>query len=135
LRQSTLKPEAGRRFQHSAGDLMEKEELPRSIKKAMRSLAGLAHEAELGNALEDLNGDFQAWKSGGIDSFELSDRIHKFHDGPNREIYLRYTSGLDLRFLVRYALDEGLIQKAAVPKEVWPYLEAHFTPNGSSPNH
>jgi hypothetical protein len=102
---------------------MEERDLPKAIKKTMRLLVGLAHEVELGKALEDLFGEFQTWKSGAIDSFELSDRIHKFHDGPNREIYLRYASRLDLRFLVHYALEEGLIQKAAVPKELWPYLD------------
>ncbi len=99
------------------------QELPKTIKKTMRSLAGLAHETELRRVLEELYGDFQRWKSGEIDSFDLSDRIHTFHDGPNREIFLRYTSRLDLRFLVQYALEEGLIQKTAVPKEAWPYLE------------
>jgi hypothetical protein len=113
---------------------MEERDIPKAIKKTMRLLVGLAHEVELGKALEDLFGEFQTWKSGTIDAFELSDRIHKFHDGPNREIYLRYTSGLDLRFLVHYALEESLIQKAAVPKELWPYLEAYFTPNDTSPN-
>ena len=102
---------------------MEERELPKAIKKTMRLLVGLAREVELGKALEDLFGEFQAWKSGTIDSFELSDRIHKFHDGPNREIYLRYTSRLDLRFLVHYALGECLIKKSAVPKEIWPYLD------------
>jgi hypothetical protein len=106
---------------------IEERELPKAIKKTMRLLVGLAHEVELGKALEDLFGEFQAWKSGAIDSFELSDRIHKFHDGPNREIYLRYTSWLDLRSLVYYPLKEGLIQKGAVPNELWPYLEAYFT--------
>ncbi len=106
---------------------MEERDLPKPIKKTMRLLVGLAHEVELGKALEDLFAEFQTWKLGAIDSFELSDRIHKFHDGVNREIYLRYASRLDLRFLVHYALEEGLIQKAAVPKELWPYLETYFT--------
>ena len=104
------------------------QELPKTIKKAMRSLVGFAHETELGRALEMLYEDFGRWKSGEIDSFELSDRIHTFHDGPNRNIYLRYTSRLDLRFLVQYALKESLLEKAAVPKEVWPYLDAFSTP-------
>ena len=65
---------------------MQKDELPPRIKKAMRSLVGLAREMELKRALEEVHADFQNWKAGGIDSFELSDRIHKFHDGPNREI-------------------------------------------------
>ena len=94
----------------------------------MRSLVGLAHETELGRALEVLYGDFQKWKSGEIDSFELSDRIHRFHYGANREIYLRYTGRLDHRFLIQCALEEGVMQKTDIPKEVWPYLEAFSLP-------
>jgi hypothetical protein len=108
---------------------MEERDIPKTIKKTMRSLVGRAHEVELGKALEELFGEFQTWKSGAIDSFELSDRVHKFHDGPNREIYLRYTGRLDPRFLVHYALEKGLIQKPSVPNELWPYLEAYFTSN------
>jgi hypothetical protein len=118
---------AGRRAE------MKESELPKAIKRAMRSLAGLAHEAELRRALDEVYADFQEWKSGRIDSFELADRIHKFHDGPNRDVYLRYTSGLDLRFLVQHALEEGTIEKGAVPKEVWPYLEGFSSPYRSSP--
>ena len=102
---------------------MQQSELPKAIKRAMRSLVGIAHETELKRALEELYGSFQEWKSGEIESIELSDQIHNFHNGPNRDIYLRYASKLDLRFLVRQALKEGTLQKAAVPQEVWPYLE------------
>ena len=98
----------------------------------MRSLVGIAHEIELRRALEKLYGNFEEWKSGGIDSFELSDQIHKFHDGPNRDIYLRYTIKLDRRILVQQALEEGTLQKAAVPKEVWPYLEVFSNLPGRS---
>jgi hypothetical protein len=114
---------------------MQQSELPTAIKKAMRSLVGIAHETELKKALEELYGSFQEWKSGDIDSIELSDEIHNFHNGPNRDIYVRYASKLDLRFLVRQALKEGTLQKAAVPKEVWPYLEVPSSPTGSSIEH
>lgn len=101
------------------GDHMEEKNPPNTIKKAMRYLAGLAHEAERARALEGL---FQGWKSGEMDSFELSDPIHAFHNGPSRKIYLRYT-GLDSPLLVECALANGLIPEAAVPKEVRPYLK------------
>ncbi len=102
---------------------MQEHELPKSIKKALRSLCQLAHEAALRRALEDLSQDVDRWKLAKIDSFELADRIHKFHDGPNREIYLRYASRANLCLLVSHAVHEGLIPKDSVPKEVFPYLE------------
>jgi len=101
---------------------MQQKELPKSIRKALRSLSDLAHEAELRRALEDLSRDFDRWKAAEIDSFKLADRVHEFHRGPNREIYLRYTSRIDLRVLVAYALREGLLKKESIPKEVLPYL-------------
>jgi predicted cupin superfamily sugar epimerase len=108
---------------------MQQDELPKTVKKAMRSLVALAHEAELRRALEEVYGNFQEWKSGRIDSFELADRIHKFHDGPNREVYLRYTGKLDYRWLVGHALEAGQIQKTAVPTEIWPYLNGFYSPD------
>jgi hypothetical protein len=50
-------------------------ELPKPIKRAMRSLCGLAHEAELRQALHELSQEFDRWKASRIDSFELADRI------------------------------------------------------------
>jgi hypothetical protein len=67
-------------------------ELPKPIKQAMRSLWGLAQEAELRQALSELGREFDRWKDARIESFELADRIHKFHHGPNQEIYVRYTN-------------------------------------------
>ncbi len=106
---------------------MEEHELPKSTKKALRSLRDLAHEAALRRALESLSQDFDRWKKREIDSFELANRIHAFHNGPSREIYNRYTSRLDLTFLVGYAVQEGLIAKESIPEEVLPYLGKVFS--------
>lgn len=111
---------------------MLQEELPKPIKRALRSLSHQAHEAELRRALSELSRHFDRWKAGEIDSFELSDRIHEFHDGPNREAYLRYNSRLDLRFLVGRALREGLIERESVPREVLPYLGDTIEPESRS---
>ena len=102
------------------------EELPKSIKRSLRMLAERAYEVELRRALMDLSRDFDRWKQGEIDSFELKERIHKFHDGPAKEIYLRYTSNADLRLLVAYAVRENLIEQESIPPEVLPYLEGAF---------
>lgn len=111
---------------------MQEHELPKSIKRALRSLCRLAHEAELRQALEELSQDFNHWKGAKIDSFVLAERIHEFHNGPNRQIYLRYTSRVDLCFLVSQAVHEGLIPKNSIPKEVSPYLEKTLSFLGKS---
>lgn len=67
-----------------------KQDMPKNIKRDLRSLVRLAHEAELRKALEDLHADFERWKSGEIDSFDMADLVHKFHDGPNRELHSIY---------------------------------------------
>ena len=107
---------------------MQKHELPQSIKKSLRSLSHLAHEEEMRRALKQLNQHFDRWKASEIDSFELADRIHEFHNGPNREIYLRYNSRLDLRILVGHALREGFLERESISKELWPYLDDTIKP-------
>ena len=102
---------------------MQKHELPKPIKKALRSLIDLAYEAELRDALDHLHEDFQQWKCGEIDSFDLSDRIHKFHDGPSRDLFGLYSSRLDPRFLVERAVEKGLVPKEFVPVEVRSYIK------------
>jgi hypothetical protein len=102
---------------------MQAGELPTRIKKIFRPIIAAAHEAELRRALESLRSEVGEWRAGKIDSFELANRIHAFHNGPNRDIHVRFTSRLDPRVLVQHALEEGLIRKASVPKEIWPYLD------------
>ena len=101
---------------------MRNTDLPKATKKIFRSLVGQAHEQELRGALTDLGQCFDRWQAGEIDSFELSDRIHEFHNGLNREIWLRYNSRLDLDFLVERALQEGLLELKSIPAEILPYI-------------
>ncbi len=98
-------------------------EIPKPIKRALRTLSQVAHEAELRRALSQLSHYFDRWKTAEIDSFELSDRIHEFHNGANREIWLRYNSRVDLRVLVSYAVKEGLIKGESIPDDVLPYIK------------
>jgi len=55
----------------------------------------------------------------------MADRIHEFHDGPNREIYKRFTysGSADLPMLAASAIATGLIGEKEVPTEVLPYLD------------
>jgi hypothetical protein len=98
-------------------------DIPKPIKRALRELAGRAYEVELRRALDELGRDFDLWRQGGIDSFELSERVHRFHNGPSRDLYGRYTTGGNQRLQIAHAIQEGFIAKDSVPPEVMPYLE------------
>ena len=101
-----------------------KTEIPKSVRRQLNALVGVAHEEAMRRALADLAADFDRWRRGEIDSFALTDRIHKFHDGSNREIYnrfaLRKTS--DLPILAAYSLVQGWIEEKDIPPEVQPYI-------------
>jgi hypothetical protein len=113
---------------------MQANELPTRIKKAFRPIVAVAHEAELRRSLESLRTDFEEWRVGKTGSFELADRVHAFHNGPNRDIYVRFTNRLDPRALVQYALEEGLIEKGSVPEELRPYLKGFTSVHRRSEN-
>jgi len=96
-------------------------EIPKRLKRLLREYAAKAHQAELRGALAPLADAFKCWERSGIDSFDLKDLIHRFHQGPAREIYLRYdTRHLDTP--VAHAIVSGLIDRATVPAELLDYL-------------
>lgn len=64
-------------------------------RRELRELQGLAWERELEEALQSLRKDFKHWEGGEITVFELSDRIHKFHNGRSRELYNMYSGSLN----------------------------------------
>jgi hypothetical protein len=42
--------------------------------------------------LTELRAQFDRWDRGEIDSFELNDLVHKYHDGTSREIWKRFAT-------------------------------------------
>ena len=98
-------------------------EFPKPIKRKIRELAGQVYEKDLAGELTKLAEHFEAWKRGEIDSFDLSDLIHKFHQGPARELFSRYnTPGIE-HTLVAHAVVRGLLEREDIPDDVWPHLE------------
>lgn len=93
------------------------DELTKSQKKALRELAHRAYEEALRRALLPVGEAVEAWKAGTISSFELSDRIHTFHQGPSRKLWSFYTA-LDPRTIVVDAVAQGILDIAAVPEDL-----------------
>lgn len=93
------------------------DELTKSQKRALRELADRAYAEALRRALLPVSEAAEAWKAGAISSFEFSDRIHTFHQGPSRQLWSFYTT-LDPLTIVMHAVVEGLVDIAAVPEDL-----------------
>lgn len=98
----------------------------KKTKRALRELAAVAHEEELRRALRELAGHFDRWRQGDIDSFELSQLIHEFHDGEAREIWKSYDPA-NADMAVAGAINRGIIDRSTVPAEVLEHLSRLLT--------
>lgn len=97
-------------------------EYSKQIKRLIREYAARAYEAELGQALGELEQQFAGWRSGEISAFELSDHIHTFHQGPARELWGRYNARID-DTLVAHAIMTGLLPRDTIPAELLEALQ------------
>jgi hypothetical protein len=98
-------------------------EIPKRLKRLLRTWAGEAHEEELRRALVPLAEAFDRWKSGGIASSELSNLIHKFHQGPARQLFVKYDTN-HLEAPVAHAIVTGVLEKNKIPPELLEQLAA-----------
>jgi hypothetical protein len=88
----------------------------------LRHLATRAWELELEEELTRLFEDFGKWADKGMSCFDLSDKIHEFHNGVSRELYGRYT-GLEPAIAVSRAVALGILGESEVGTELLKKLE------------
>ena len=94
---------------------------PKRIKRLLREQAGQAHEEELRRALVPVAVAFKRWERGELGSAELSDIIHRFHQGPARELFSRYNNPyMDLA--VANAITVGVLDRQTIPAELLDHL-------------
>lgn len=94
---------------------------PKRIKRLLREQAAEAHEEELRRALVPVAEAFKRWERGELGSGELSEIIHRFHQGPARALSARYdTPYLDMT--VAYAVTIGVLDREKVPAELRDHL-------------
>jgi hypothetical protein len=79
----------------------------------LRQLALRAWELELEAELETLYEEFGHWADKGMSAFDLSDKIHEFHDGSSRELYSIYMR-LDPTITVSRAVARGVLSESDV---------------------
>ena len=93
------------------------QEIPKRMKRLIREWAGVAHERDLRDALNELRAQFDRWERGEIDSFESNDLVHKHHDGASREIWKRYA-----RTHLSPAVAAGVLRTEELPSELVQHL-------------
>ena len=92
-------------------------------RKKLRELTGIAYERELAKALKKLHEQFNNWQAKNIDTFELNDLIHQFHQKTSREIWKLYNYAGHNDMLVARALKLGFLTKDEIGKELVERLE------------
>lgn len=96
-------------------------EIPKRIKRQIREWAVIAHDRDLRKALSELRAQFERWDRGEIDSFELNERVHRFHQDTAREIWKRYAT-THLEPAVASAVAAGVLRKEELPSELLDYM-------------
>ena len=97
------------------------QEVPKRIKRLVREWAGVAHDRDLRKALNELGAQFARWDRGEINSFELNDRVHRFHQDTAREIWKRYAT-THLEPAVALAVVAGVLRKEELPADLVQHL-------------
>ena len=89
---------------------------PKRLQKEIKKLARGAHDREMRYYLELLNQKFSEWKNGKLDTWDLVQYIHEFHNGQARNLYSAYQNlSLD-SFLIR-AVAAGHVIENELPEE------------------
>src|SRR5687768_12969574 len=96
-------------------------EIPKRLKRLLRTCAGEAHEEELRRALVPLAEAFDRWRRGDIASSELSNLLHKFHQGPARDLFVKYDIN-HLETPVAHAIVTGVLDKDKISPELLEHL-------------
>jgi len=90
--------------------------------RELRELQGLAWERELEAALRTLRKDFDTWEQHEITPFELADRVHKFHNGRSRELFVAYSGSLNVDWILR-AIAVDVIDETELSEDLHKVLE------------
>jgi len=94
---------------------------PKRIRRLLREHAGSAHEEDLRRALVPVGEAFKRWERGELGSAELSDIIHRFHQGPARELLDRYNNPYR-ELAVAHAITVGVLDRQTIPAELLDHL-------------
>lgn len=92
------------------------------LRRRLRELGAVAYERELNRELGALFKHFEAWKKEEISPFDLSERIHEFHQKPARDLFVWYTDGSG-NFPVAKAIADGILSEEEAGEEIVSLLQ------------
>jgi len=92
-------------------------EFTRRERSQLRKLSMKAYERELAQELSQLEAQFAEWREDKIDSFQLGNIIHEFHNGVSRDLYKQYMN-VSPHLMVAYALVEGILSEEEIQPEI-----------------
>lgn len=95
----------------------------KSERKRLRALAGLVYETEARTVLSERHASFEKWHLRQIDSSELLQEIHEFHQHQSRELWALYQSMKEDQIVAR-GLAEGFIEEKQVESSLLSKLQA-----------
>jgi hypothetical protein len=94
-------------------------------RRRLRELGGIAYERDLSDELTKLESVFARWRGGEIDAFEVSETIHRFHQGPSRELFSKYDHS-NLEWAVAHAIHRGVISEEEAGADAIELLDRHL---------
>ena len=100
-------------------------EFTKAQRRKLRELGAIAYERELAAELSKLEADFERWRSAEIDAHDLTERIHRFHQGPARQLFSKYER-LNLDFAVAEAIHREFITEEEAGPDVIEMVGIHL---------
>jgi len=97
----------------------------KSQRKKLHQLRDVAYERELDRELAELYQGFTKWRNREINGFELNGRIHKYHQGPSREVWKTYNY-MDLDMSVSRAVALGFLKKDDIQEDILEIIDTRI---------
>ena len=99
----------------------------KAAKRTFAQLNNLAYQRELDVYLNPLFEKLNQWKSGAISSIEISNILFDFVKDESKNMYLKYTSGMNDMMVAR-AFVLGYISREEIPDNVFDLIQdqIHF---------
>jgi hypothetical protein len=100
--------------------------LTKAQRRRIRELGGIAYERDLSVHLATLEAEFKKWRAGEIDAFAVVDAVHRFHQGPARDVFSTYQSS-NLEFALAHAIHRGLVSESEAGPDVMDALARYLS--------